>query len=108
MANDIASNQINEEELISDLEGQRSFDKTNWEFWLIGVVAFLWSAYQLYVAVVPTNGAFDTVNVHLTFAIILCFTMYPMYKSRILKYKIPWHAFAFAIIGAIRLFVCIL
>ena len=31
MANDIASNQINEEELISDLEGQRSFDKTNWD-----------------------------------------------------------------------------
>jgi len=90
----------NEEKLIADLEGQRSFDKTNWEFWFIGIVAFLWSTYQLYVAVVPTNGAFVR-SVHLTFAIILCFMMYPMYKSHILKYKIPWHAFGFAIIGAI-------
>jgi len=90
----------NEEELIADLEGQRSFDKTNWEFWLIGLVAFLWSAYQLYVAFVPTNGAFVR-SVHLAFAIVLCFMMYPMYKSRILKFKIPWHAFAFAVIGAI-------
>ena len=91
---------VNEEELIANLEGQRSFDKTNWEFWLIGIVAFLWSAYQLYVAVVPTNGSFVR-SVHLTFAIILCFMMYPMYKSRILKFKIPWHAFTFAIVGAL-------
>jgi len=90
----------NEEELIADLEGQRSFDKTNWEFWLIGIVAFLWSSYQLYVAFVPTNGAFVR-SVHLTFALILCFMMYPMYKSYILKYKIPWHAFWFAIIGTV-------
>ncbi len=91
---------VNEEELIANLEGQRSFDETNWEFWLIGIVAFLWSAYQLYVAVVPTNGSFVR-SVHLTFAIILCFMMYPMYKSRILKFKIPWHAFTFAIVGAL-------
>ena len=91
---------VNEEELIANLEGQRSFDKMNWEFWLIGIVAFLWSAYQLYVAVVPTNGSFVR-SVHLTFAIILCFMMYPMYKSRILKFKIPWHAFTFAIVGAL-------
>ncbi len=89
-----------EEELIADLEGQRSFDKTNWEFWLIGMVAFLWSSYQLYVAFVPTNGAFVR-SVHLAFAVVLCFMMYPMYKSRILKYKIPWHAFTLALIGAV-------
>ena len=89
-----------EEELIADLEGQRSFDKSDWEFWLIGIVAFLWSAYQLYVAFVPTNGAFVR-SIHLTFALLLCFMMYPMYKSHILKYKIPWHAFWFAIVGAI-------
>ena len=93
-------NLVNEEELIADLEGQRSFDKTNWEFWLIGIVAFLWSSYQLYVAVVPTNGAFVR-SVHLSFALVLCFMMFPMYKSYILKYKIPWHAFVFAIVGAI-------
>jgi len=89
-----------EEKLIADLEGQRQFDKTNWEFWLIGVVAFLWSAYQIYVAIVPTNGAFVR-SVHLAFALILCFMMFPMYKSHILKYKIPWHAFFFALVGAI-------
>ncbi len=89
-----------EEKLIADLEGQRSFDKTNWEFWLIGTVAFLWSSYQLYVAVVPTNGVFVR-SVHLAFALVLCFLMFPMYKNYILKYKIPWHAFAFAIVGAI-------
>ncbi|MEA1913831.1 MAG: TRAP transporter permease [Campylobacterota bacterium] len=89
-----------EEKLIADLEGQRSFEKDQWEFWLIGIVAFLWSAYQLYVAVVPTNGAFVR-SVHLAFALVLCFMMFPMYKNYILKYKIPWHAFAFAIVGAI-------
>lgn len=89
----------NEEKLIADLEGQRSFEKHNWEFWLIGVVAFLWSAYQLYVAVVPTNGVFVR-SVHLAFALVLCFMMFPMYKSHILKYKIPWHAFLLTIIGA--------
>ncbi len=89
-----------EEKIIADLEGQRSFEKTDWEFWLIGVIAFLWSSYQLYVAVVPTNGAFVR-SVHLAFALLLCFFMFPMYKSHILKYKIPWHAFAFAIVGAI-------
>jgi TRAP transporter 4TM/12TM fusion protein len=89
-----------EEKLIADLEGQRQFDKSNWEFWLIGVVAFLWSAYQIYVAIVPTNGAFVR-SVHLAFALVLCFMMFPMYKSYILKYKIPWHAFFFAIVGAI-------
>jgi TRAP-type uncharacterized transport system fused permease subunit len=92
--------QIDEESLIADLEGQRSFDSTNWEFWLIGIIAFMWSSYQLYVAVVPTNGAFVR-SVHLGFGLILCFLMYPMYKNRILKYKIPWHAFAFAIVGAL-------
>jgi len=90
----------NEEKLIADLEGQRSFEKTDWEFWLIGVVAFLWSSYQLYVAVVPTNGAFVR-SVHLAFALVLCFMMFPMYKSYILKYKIPWHAFMLAILGAV-------
>jgi len=89
-----------EEKLIADLEGQRSFEKNQWEFWLIGTVAFLWSTYQLYVAVVPTNGVFVR-SVHLAFAFALCFMMFPMYKSHILKYKIPWHAFTFAIIGAL-------
>jgi len=89
-----------EEKLIADLEGQRQFEKSDWEFWLIGVVAFLWSAYQIYVAIVPTNGAFVR-SVHLAFALVLCFMMFPMYKSHILKYKIPWHAFFFAVVGAI-------
>ena len=89
-----------EEEIINDMEGQRQFDKTNWEFWLIGIIAFAWSTYQIYVAVVPTNGAFVR-SIHLTFALVLCFLMFPMYKSYILKYKIPWHAFLFAIVGAI-------
>ena len=91
---------VDEEKLIADLEGQRTFKKNQWEFWLIGVVAFLWSSYQLYVAVVPTNGAFVR-SVHLAFALVLCFMMFPMYKSHILKYKIPWHAFAFALVGAV-------
>ncbi len=85
MANSLNLDKVNkvdedEEKLIANLEGQRSFDKTNWEFWLIGIVAFLWSSYQLYVAIVPTNGMFVR-SVHLTFAILLCFMMYPMYKS---------------------------
>ncbi len=94
------NNNIDEEKLIENLEGQRDFNKTNWEFWLIGIIAFSWSVYQLYVAVVPTNGAFVR-SVHLAFALVLCFLMFPMYKSKKLKYTIPWHAFGLALIGAI-------
>ncbi len=93
-------NAQSEEELIANLEGQRVFEKNNLEFWLIGIIAFLWSAYQLYVAVVPTNGTFVR-SVHLTFALVLAFMMFPMYKSYILKFKISWLDFLFAVVGAI-------
>jgi TRAP transporter 4TM/12TM fusion protein len=89
-----------EQKLINDLEGQRDFVKTQWQYWVISVVAFLWSAYQIYVVVVPTNTVFVR-SVHLAFAIFLAFMMYPIVKTKILKSKITWYDFFIAASGVV-------
>lgn len=89
-----------EEKIISDLEGQRDFDKSRWEYWLIGITAFLWSAYHIYVALFPINGVFVR-SVHLAFAVFLGFLIFPMRKTVKQKAKIAWYDFLFAIVTAI-------
>jgi len=42
----------NEEKLTEKLEGQRNLPEGSWQYWLIAVIAFCWSAYQIYVVVV--------------------------------------------------------
>ena len=87
---------MNEEKMISDFEGQRDFQKNRWEYWLISIVAFLWSVYQIYVVLVPINTVFIR-SVHLAFAVFLGFMMYPIFKSSTLKSKITWYDLAFGI-----------
>lgn len=89
-----------EEKIISDLEGQRTFETSQWQYWLIAVIAFTWSAYQLYVGVVPVNAVFVR-SVHLAFAIALVFLMYPMAKKRYLKSTVTWYDFLLGVVGVI-------
>jgi TRAP transporter 4TM/12TM fusion protein len=89
-----------EEKLVADLEGQRDFSRHQWQYWLITIIAFSWSVYQLYVAYVPTNAVFVR-SVHLAFAVFLVFLIYPMFKTRALKSHITWYDFLLAAIGTL-------
>ncbi|MBN2767897.1 MAG: TRAP transporter permease [Campylobacterales bacterium] len=59
---------------------------------MIVVIAFLWSLYQLYVVIVPTNSVFIR-STHLAFALALAFMMYPMFRSSKTMRTIPWYNF---------------
>lgn len=65
---------------VEALEGQRHFEKSQWQFWLFSIVAFSWSVFQLYVALEPMNSTMVR-SVHLAFALFLAFLTYPFLKS---------------------------
>jgi TRAP transporter 4TM/12TM fusion protein len=85
-----------EEALVEKLEGQRKLPRDSWGYLFIVVIAFLWSLYQLYVVVVPTNSVFVR-STHLSFALALAFMMYPMFRTPLTMRTIPWYNF---VIGA--------
>lgn len=96
----------NEEKLVEKLEGQRNLPEGSWQHWLIVIIAFVWSAYQIYVVVVPTNSVFIR-TFHLAFAMALAFAMYPMFKSKKTMTTIPWFNFLIgpaAVYGALYIF----
>jgi TRAP transporter 4TM/12TM fusion protein len=81
-----------EEKLVETLEGQRTLEEGTWQHWLIMVVAFFWSAFQIYVVIVPTNSVFVR-SIHLAFALALAFAMYPMFRTKKTMTTIPWYNF---------------
>jgi len=87
-----------EEKLVSDLEGQRDFEKNSWMYWLVAVVAFSWSVFQLAVVVHPINGVYVRAA-HLAFGVFLAFTMYPIVKKAHLRHTITWYDILFAVFG---------
>lgn len=89
---------LDDEKLINEFEGQRDFEKTSWQYWFVAAVAFSWSLYQLYIVLDPGNSAHIRA-IHLAFGIVLCFSMYAMYKSTKLRSTITWYDFLFAAIG---------
>ena len=88
-----------EEELISELEGQRTFKEGKF-YWLIAVIAFLWSIFQLYASYFPINSTIVR-SIHLTFAIILAYLIYPAKKTKHSLKTIQWFDYILAIIGGI-------
>ncbi len=97
----------NEEKLIDELEGQRNLPEGSWQYWLIAVIAFAWSAYQIYVVVVPTNSVFVR-SFHLAFALALAFAMYPMFRTPKTMTTIPWYNFLIgpaAVVGALYIYL---
>ena len=91
---------LDEETLISELEGQRTFAENTWQYWFIAVIAFTWSAFQMYIVINPINSVFARAG-HLAFAVILAYTVYPIFKTANLRKKITWYDFAFAFVGVI-------
>ncbi|MBE0492559.1 MAG: TRAP transporter permease [Sulfurospirillum sp.] len=89
---------IKEEKIISELEGQRSFETSQWQYWMIAIIAFAWSTYQLYVGTVPVNAVFIR-SVHLAFAFAMVFLMFPIRKKHEHMGTIAWHDILLGIIG---------
>ena len=86
-----------EEEILTELEGQRNF-KSGPLYWLIALIAFSWSAYQLYVTFFPINSTLVR-SIHLAFAMILAFLIYPAVKKPKYLEKITLLDYIFAIVG---------
>ncbi len=84
-----------EEKLIEQFEGQRTLEEGTWQHRLIIIIAFFWSAFQIYVVVHPVNSVFVR-SIHLSFALALAFAMYPMFKSAKTMSTIPWYNFLIA------------
>ena len=94
-------------ELVEKLEGQRTLQEGTWQYWMIAIIAFSWSLYQIYVVIVPTNSVFVR-SFHLAFALALAFAMYPMFRTQKTMSSIPWYNFPLAImavIGALYIFI---
>ncbi|HHH20695.1 MAG TPA: TRAP transporter permease, partial [Nitratifractor sp.] len=89
-----------DEVLVEKLEGQRTLEPGTWEYWLIAVIAFAWSAFQIYVVVVPVNSVFVR-SIHLAFALALAFAMYPMVRTPKTMKSIPWFNFIIAPLAVI-------
>lgn len=89
---------LDEEKLINEFEGQRDFEKSSWHYWFIAAVAFLWSAYQLYVVIDPGNSAYVRF-IHLAFGLALAFSMHAMSRNPKLKSTITWYDFLIMGVG---------
>jgi len=86
------------EAVVNELEGQRVFGSEHYEFWLISVIALSWSLFQLYIVLEPINSTI-TRSVHLSFAIVLAFLIYPMFRKPYFLKKIRWFGYTFAAVG---------
>ncbi len=87
-----------EEKILTELEGQRNFPPNTFYYWLISGIAFAWSLYQLYVSYFPVNSTIVR-SIHLAFAMVLAFLIYPIFKKEKYLKKIPWYDWILAIIG---------
>ena len=86
------------EAVVNELEGQRVFGTQHYEFWLISSIALLWSLFQLYIVIEPTNSTIAR-SVHLSFGVLLAFLIYPMFKKPYFLKKIRWFGYTFAAVG---------
>ncbi|EDM23088.1 TRAP transporter permease [Caminibacter mediatlanticus] len=89
-----------EEEILTELEGQKNFSPNSIYYWLIALIAFSWSLYQLYVSYFPVNSTIVR-SIHLAFAMVLAFLIYPIAKKPKFLKKIPWYDYLLAIIGGL-------
>ncbi|RXJ58117.1 TRAP transporter permease [Candidatus Marinarcus aquaticus] len=96
---DLENEEIQEaENLSNDLEGQRVFGPQHYEFWMISIIAVLWSFFQLYIVVEPINSTIAR-SIHLSFGIALTFFIFPMFKKPYFLEKIRWFGYTLAAIG---------
>jgi TRAP transporter 4TM/12TM fusion protein len=96
---DLEQEEIQEaENRTNELEGQRVFGPQHYEFWIISVIAFCWSLFQLYIVVEPLNSTIAR-SIHLSFAIALAFMIFPMFKKPYFLEKVRWFGYTLAAIG---------
>ncbi|AXH10854.1 C4-dicarboxylate ABC transporter [Malaciobacter halophilus] len=86
------------ENIVNDLEGQRVFGTQHYEFWLISAIALAWTLFQLYIVIEPLNSTIAR-SIHLTFALVLSFLIYPMFRKEYFLKKIRWFGYTFATLG---------
>ncbi len=86
------------QKVLNELEGQRVFGTQHYEFWLISAIALCWSLFQLYIVIEPTNSTISR-SIHLSFALLLAFMVYPMMRKPFFLKKIRWFGYTFALIG---------
>ena len=89
-----------EEKILTELEGQRNFPPNTFYYWLIAGIAFTWSLYQLYVSYFPVNSTIVR-SIHLAFAMVLAFLIYPIFKKEKYLKKVQWYDWILAIIGGL-------
>jgi TRAP transporter 4TM/12TM fusion protein len=89
---------VKEEKLIAKLDGERIFKQGSINYYIIAILGFSWSAFQLYVANFPVNTILVR-SIHLSFAISMAFVMYHGMKSDTNRVKII--DYILAIVGAI-------
>jgi TRAP transporter 4TM/12TM fusion protein len=89
-----------EEKILTELEGQRNFPPTHVYYWVIALIAFAWSVFQLYVSYFPVNSTIVR-SIHLAFAMVLAFLIYPIAKKPKFLKTIPWYDWLLAIIGGL-------
>lgn len=86
------------ENISNDLEGQRTFGKEHYEFWLISIIALSWTMFQLYIVIEPVNSTISR-SIHLSFAVLLSFLVFPMLRKPFFLKKIRWFGYSLAAIG---------
>ena len=89
-----------EEKLLTELEGQRNFPPNTFYYWLIAGIAFAWSVYQLYVSYFPVNSTIVR-SIHLAFAMVLAFLIYPIAKKPKFIKNIQWWDWILAVLGGL-------
>ena len=89
------------------LEGKRILLPTSFGFRFIGLIALLWSVFQMYVVVVPVNDVFVR-SIHLAFAMFLTFLMYPMFRTKKTMTSIPiWNYILAPLAAASALYIVV-
>jgi TRAP transporter 4TM/12TM fusion protein len=88
------------ESLITELEGQRDFEKGSIQYWFVAAVAFCWSIFQLFIVINPINSVYARAT-HLAFGVLLAFCVYPIAKRVSLRKKITWYDLVFAALGIV-------
>ncbi|RXK13576.1 C4-dicarboxylate ABC transporter [Halarcobacter mediterraneus] len=97
--NELENEQAEESrKVLHELEGQRVFGREHYEFWIISTLALLWSLFQLYIVIEPTNSTISR-SIHLSFALILAFMIYPMIRKPYFLNKIRWFGYTLALVG---------
>ncbi len=98
-------NPINEEESVAKLEGKRILDEKSFAFKMIAIIALCWSIFQLYVVVDPIKGMYIR-SIHLAFALVMTFFMYPMFRTKKTMSSIPfWNYILAPLAGLSALYI---